>query len=267
MKFLSRGFSRSFGIGLFLGLLLLAAAGYWSVLQDPEAVLAFNDGSIEFALSPMFSYPRAMVRIWDNGFFFGAGSGQYPVSFVGLGETLFGPHHYRRLFPAVILALAGLGMYWALRSFRLSRPVCALMAGIAMLSAPSFHFAMVGLSVRPIAMACAFLAVGFAERGRFANRSLPYAIGGGCLGLGVTEVPDVGALYALTAAGLIVWTHAAACRSLRDAGRMLARLVLLVAASGLLAYQTIDNVFQTQIRGVSQGVTESTPEERYNWAT
>ena len=258
---------RGFAGGLFLALFLLAAAGYAPVLSDPDAVLAFNDGSVETALSPTYQFPQALLRQWDNSFFFGIGNRQHPVSFQGLGESLFGPHQYRRLFPALILALVGLGIFWTLRSLRLSRAASAVSAALAMLSAPSFHFAMVGLPVRPVAMGFAFLAIGFAARGLRSGRFLPYALAGGCLGMAVSEVADVGALYAITAGILIFWMHAAAVRSFRDAAKAVLRLALIPIVSGLIAFQTVGIMMQTQVVGVSQGTAESSADERYEWAT
>lgn len=256
-----------FALGLLALFLGLAALGYAPVLSDPNAVLAFNDGNIETALSPTYRFPGALLRLWDNQFFFGSGAGQHPVSFQGLGESLFGPHHYRRLFPAVILALTGMAVYGALRLLRLSRLASAFGAGVAMLSAPAYHFAMVGLPVRPVAMGFAFLAVGLAARGQRTGDWAAYALSGGCLGLAVSEVADVGALYAITAAGLIGWMHLAAVRSRRDALRAAARLAILPATAILLAWQTVGLMVRTQVAGVSQGAGDSDAAARYEWAT
>ena len=49
---------------LFLFLFLLSAASFWDVLSDSDQVLAFNDGNIEFALSPAYRFPDCLFRAW-----------------------------------------------------------------------------------------------------------------------------------------------------------------------------------------------------------
>jgi hypothetical protein len=120
-------------VGLFAVLFTISAATYWSVLSDSEQVLAFNDGNVEFALSPMYHYPDCLFRYWDNQFFFGTGGGSAPLTITAIGETV-GALFARREGPAILLALCGLAIYWALRhGFR--RPSSALTAATYPLAA------------------------------------------------------------------------------------------------------------------------------------
>ena len=270
-------------LGVFLAVTALSAGTYWNVLNTPGQVLAFNDGNIEGALSPIYHFPDAMLRVWDNQFFFGNGGKQYGISVVALGESL-GAVFYRRWGQALILGLCGLAFFWSLRQFRMGRPVAAAVAVLLAGTSACHNFTMTGLTVRPVVMAFAALALGFVERGRVTGRWLPYIIGGGCLGLGITEVPDVGVFYALTTAVVFWWTHLILKWEMgngKGAGQppdtpasslrpsvfgLLGKFTLYVLCSGLLAWQTINTMFSTQIQGVTQGSTES-PEERYAWAT
>ncbi len=255
------------GLRVFVVLLLLAWAGYAAVLLKPGTVLAFNDNSIESALSPLFPWPRPMLRVWDNQFFFGTGARQYPLSFHALGETLAGPYRFRREFMGVVLAAAGLGVYWMLRQHRFGHRPSFFCAAATMLAAASFHYAMVGLPARPVALGCAAAALGLAERGRRARRLLPYVLGGGVLGLGVAEVPDVGALYAVAAGAVLVFTHAAGPdRRPRARAYRALMLAAFVAASGAVSYQAVHNVLATNVQGVTQGADDD-PAARYAWAT
>lgn len=263
--------------GLFLVVAVLVAGTCGAVLLSPDRVLAFNDGNVEAMLSPVYSYPGALVRIWDNQVFFGLGGRQVPISFTSLGEVT-GAVFWRRWGPAVALGLCALAFFWAMRQYRFRRPVAAVASAILAFSGVCHTFAVSGLVLRPISMACAALALGFIERGRLGGGWVPYALAGGCVGLGITEVPDVGAFYALVVAGVFWWTHLAA-EPAAEAGRvgarpglvarlpgMVGRFILLVVLSGLLAYQTIGTMFATQIKGVTQGSSESA-DQRYAWAT
>ncbi|TAN35806.1 MAG: hypothetical protein EPN23_10420 [Verrucomicrobia bacterium] len=263
-------------VGLFLIVFAASAGTYWNVLQDPAQVLAFNDGNIETALSPTFHFPDALKRVWDNQFFFGSGSKQYPFTITGLGESI-GPVFWRRWGPAWILGLSALAFFWMLRQYRISRPAAALAAALLAGSGVCHNFAMAGLMVRPIAIACAALALGFLEQGRRSGRWLPYAIAGGFLGLGIAEVPDVGALLALTTAAVFFGTHLLGKpetgnrkpeirTSRRSIFGLIGKFALYVVCSGALAWQTISTMFATNVQGVTQG-TSDLAEERYAWAT
>ncbi len=312
-----------FWFGILI-LLLIPIAALWPVLSHPDEVLAFNDGNIESVLSPMVHFPDALLRIWDNQTFFGQGIGQASLNIQGISESLLGPHHTRREGVAVVLFLCGLAVYWFIRQLAFSRFAAFFTAAVIMLSGFSFSFAVVGLYVRPVAIAFGALSLGFAERGRLTGKWLNYALAGGFLGLAVAEVPDVGALLAICCAVYVAWSHlfldgpvawippaiqeggARASRSAEterkskrrgedavalpgkqatipdDAQiataisgprfspprlmRLAGVLLLYAACSLLLAWQTMGIMFQTQIKGVTQGSAED-PQARYDWAT
>lgn len=277
----------TWGIGLFLVATAVSAGTYWNVLSSPSQVLAFNDGNIELVLSPIHRFPEAMLRVWDNETFFGLGCKQVSLTGMSLIETI-GTVFARRWGQAVVLGLCSLAFFWWLRQYKMNRLVAALTAAIMIGTGACHNFTMVGLTVRAETMAFAALALGFLERGRCTGRWLPYAIAGGFLGLGITEVPDVGLLYALTITVVFWWTHFFFSpkiegktevntnhapvivtdfkNKLSSLPVIIGKFSLFVVCSGLLALQTISTIFSTQIQGVTQGAIESR-EERYAWAT
>ncbi len=255
------------GAAVLLAFALIAALQLSPVLIHPSRVLDFNDGNIESSLAPTYALPGALLRVWDNQFFFGIGGKQFALCTASIGEWIFGPHHYRREAIALILALVGGAVYWMLRQLEISRLPAALTGGAVMLSGAVFSFAVLGLAVRGAALGFAALALGFLERGRRSGRLLPYALAGGCLGLAIAETPDIGVFFALTLAAVFVWLHwPAEPRALRSWRPLAGRFALFVAASAALSLQTLSVMFATQIEGVQQGATES-PEARYDWAT
>jgi len=258
-------------LALLAAFTLLSASTFWSVLSNPDAVLAFNDGNIEYSLMPAFQLPQAFLRLWDNQTFFGMGVERLGFNTYTVGDALFGPHEWRRLGQAFLLALCGLAFYWMFRQYRMNRFPSALAAGILILTGWCNTFALSGLPVRPSCLAFTALAIGFMERGRQTRGWIPYALAGGCLGLGISEVPDVGAFLALAAGFILFWTHVVPLdKSRLMAPRHLAglssRILLVVAFSALLGWQTILSIVGTQITGVKQGMEEQ-PEARYAWAT
>lgn len=254
-----------FGFFLAVVFTAIAAAPMLDVLRQTDAVLAFNDGSVETGLSPMFRFPQALLRIWDNQFFFGSGSRQYWLSVHALNESLLGPHAARREGVVAILVLCALAGYWSLRQFRIRPAAAAFAAGVCMLSGLSFSFAVAGLYVRPIAVACAALALGFAERGRSRDGLRDYLLAGGFVGLGISEVPDVGAFLAITVAGVVAVRHVQAFGwTRRHLVRLLLREAALALCALLLAWQTVTTISATTIQGVTQGESR---EQRFAWAT
>ncbi len=252
--------------GAVIATALLAAVSMAHVLLRPSWVLDFNDGNIESALSPTYRCPAAMLRVWDNQFFFGQGGQQFAISTASLGESLFGPHHYRREFVVVLLALVAGAIYWALRQLGFSPLASALTGVVTALSGSCFSFAVLGLTVRAAALGFAALAVGFLERGIQDRAILPYALAGGCLGMAIAEVPDIGVFFALTIAAIFLARHWPDRANVREWVGLAGRGLALVAASFLLAWQTVHVMFRTQIAGVQSGMADD-PAERYNWAT
>ncbi|MCX7819074.1 MAG: YfhO family protein [Kiritimatiellae bacterium] len=256
-----------FGVVLLGMFALLAAIALSPVLLRPDRVLDFNDGNIESALSPAYALPGALLRVWDNQFFFGQGGKQFALCSASLGEWLFGPHHYRREAVLLMLTLVAGAVYWTLRQFGIRRAAAAVTAGAVMLSGAVFSFAVLGLTVRGGALGFATLALGFLERGRRRRGWLSYALGGGCLGLAIAETPDIGVFFALALAAAFLWLHWPATPTLLRAwGPLAGRFAVVVASSAALALQTLSVMFATQIEGVQQGAAES-PAARYDWAT
>lgn len=261
------------GISLFLLVCftLLSAGTFLAVLSNPDAVLAFNDNNIEFALMPATQLPQAFLQTWFNQFFFGLNIGPYGLSITNIGELVFGPHEFRRLGQAFLLGLCGLAFYWALGQYFLHRIPCAIAAGILILTGWCNTFALSGLAARPIALAFAALALGFLERGRQTRGWLCYAAAGGCLGLAIAEVPDVGAILAITSAVVFAWTHLVSGEGLRGGALALKsftpKFAVYVAVCALIGWQAITAVIGLQIKGVTQGGTTESPESRFAWAT
>ena len=95
--------------------------------------------------------------------------------------------------------------------------------------------------------------------------------------MGIAEVPDVGALFALTTTVVFWWTHLIGKSETKTGALnlpseihnvfgLLGKFALYVLFSGLLAWQTINIVFATNIQNVTQGNSESAG-DRYAWAT
>lgn len=237
------------------------------ILLDPDVVLAFNDGNIEYLLSSAFNYPDALFRTWNDSFFFGLGGGAFPLNMGSALETLLGPHHFRRIGVLIAIWFTAAAFYWTARQFRLSKTAALLTALLAMLCGWNLTFPFAGLPARSFVLAFSAISLGFIRRSSEHKSLLEMAVAGGFLGLAISDSPDVGLLFAVSCGLFLVTTNAWPLPSkLADYLKIATRCVVYVVCCLLVAYQVIAVMFATNISGVSQGASES-PAERYEWAT
>ena len=250
-------------------LCILAFGGIFDVLSNPHVVFAFNDGNIESALSPTYSYPGILLRCWDNQFFFGKSSGSAPLSLANLLQAILGPVHFRREGVAITIWLAGMAGYWMFRQFGRSRTASLCASILFMLCGWTFTFPTVGLPIRTFTLLCSALSLGWIKRSQTKSSWLAMAIAGGWLGLAISNTPDVGILFAMTCAAFYVLSQVSRGKEEWQVVRLIGtggRTILYAAVSFLLAYQMIGVQLSANIAGVSQGAQQS-PESRYAWAT
>jgi len=253
---------------LLAGLILIPLLALLPVLMEPGTVFAFNDGNIETVLSPIFRYPQILLRSWDNQFFFGNANVAYPLNTISLLESALGPHRFRREGLLIIIWMTGLAAYWTCRQFGRSVMASSIAAIFMMLCGWSFTFPTVGLPNRSSTLALSALSLGMIERGRKRKSWLCYAIAGGLLGLGVSDTPDVGILFAVCCAVYFFISHFTDREHLnfRAATKRLALFALYVGCSLIIAYQIINTMLATRVLGVTQGSGENRA-DRYAWAT
>jgi hypothetical protein len=251
-----------------IGLLLAATVPFLPVLTDFDAVAAFNDGNIESVLSPSSTYPDILLRCWNNQFFFGQAVGTIALSTQSLFESVLGPDGFRRSGVVLSIWFAGMAAYGACRKTGRSRGASWVAALLTALCGWTYTFPLAGLPSRTFALAWSLLALGFLKGARDRRSWLQALLAGGCLGLAVSDSPDVGLIFSVAVglyAGLILFIDRAAWKPAAFLRRAL-MLAVVVLASVFTAWQTVSTMFQTNIEGVSQGAREDSA-SRYDWAT
>ena len=234
--------------------------------QQPDQVLAFNDGNIESVLSPIFSYPDALFRIWDDQTFFGAGQAGTGVALWSLMETALGAHHYRRWGSWLAIWWTGLCAYWCLRQLGRRRGPALVGAVFFSLCGWTTTFALNGLLNRSLTLGLGLLVVGVMARNRARGDGwLGYLVAGGLLGLAVTQTPDVGAFFALALAGYLLLGEPFP-KSGAGWRRRFLGLVLVVIASIGTSWQTVSKMASTQVAGAGPA-TAGAPDGHWKWAT
>ncbi|MEM6795394.1 MAG: hypothetical protein AAF725_15560, partial [Acidobacteriota bacterium] len=253
-------------VGLFCALgLALVLLPLW---RSGSLVLGFNDGNIEGVLSPIFSYPGSLTRIWDDHFYFGRGDIGIGVCGWSLLETLLGPFAYRRWAPLLAVALVAAAGFWASRQTGRSRPAAAVSGVFLGLCGWTATAPLSGLLGRPLALLWAALALGLIERSESREGRGPllgHALAGGAIGLSIAETADVGAFFALAVAAWWALAARPPGETLRRWRRHLPRLALLISVSALVASHTLVKMSSTELAASLS--MEQSAEASWDWAT
>ncbi|MDA8019466.1 MAG: hypothetical protein MPN21_18645 [Thermoanaerobaculia bacterium] len=235
--------------------------------RHPDQVLAFNDGNIESVMSPLFAYPESLFRIWDDQTFFGEGQPGTGIAVWSLLETVLGPHHYRRWGPWLAIWWTGLCAYWTLRQLGHRRAPSWVGGIFFTLCGWTTTFALNGLLNRSLTLAFSLLVVGVLARNRARGDGwLGYLVAGGCLGLAVTQTPDVGAFFALALAVYSLLGRPFPGRDLAVWRRRVVGLGLVVLASFGTSWQAVSKMIDTQVADAGPA-TAGEPGDAWNWAT
>ncbi|MCG8454728.1 MAG: hypothetical protein MI919_00495, partial [Holophagales bacterium] len=255
------------GIFVASALAILTSLLLSALWRHPDQVLAFNDGNIESVLSPIFGYPEALFRIWDDQTFFGEGQAGTGLAVWSLWETLLGAHHYRRWGPWLAIWLTGLCAYWTLRQLGHGRAPAAIGGVFFNLCGWTTTFPLNGLLNRSLTLAFSLLVIGVVARNRARGDGwLGYLVAGGLLGLAVTQTPDVGAFFALALAVYLLIGQPFPGTDGTVWRRRLLGLALVVLASVGTSWQTVSKMVDTQVAGAGP-VTAGEPDAAWRWAT
>ncbi|MEM8964294.1 MAG: hypothetical protein AAGD38_22605 [Acidobacteriota bacterium] len=245
------------------------------VWSDPDAVLSFNDGNLEVVLSPLFSYPDSLWRIWNDHMFFGRGEPGIGISVWSMLETVLGPYEYRRLSPILAVLLTGLAGFWTCWQLRMSRPAAVVAAVFFAFCGWTSTAPFSGLVGRSTTLMWAILALGLLERTERCARSrwerlLGYVATGGVVGLTVSETPDIGALLAMSIAAwwlLAVRPVKERLRAWRTDGLA---FVVLVLVSGLTASHMLHKMASTELGAALEQQSSDAAmnaSQQWDWAT
>ncbi|MBL68581.1 MAG: hypothetical protein CMO74_09075 [Verrucomicrobiales bacterium] len=188
------------------------------------------------------------------------------VGLLGMALGADGSVWFANFYAPGCLWLAGMCAWVFFRQMGCGSAVCLLGALAAALNGAFFTYATWGLPVRALAAGMTFLALAALVGGR-GRRWWPLAVLAGlAVGQGVMEAYDIGALFSLYAAAYAVflvlnregWT-------LLALGRGAAVVAVMAVFAGLMAWNTIASVRETQTQGIVN--QEFSAEHQWNGAT
>ena len=262
----SPGWLKPFG-GAAAVLVVVTLFLFWDSL-DSALVLFSNDGPLGSISTDAIKMPGTFSGYWHDLNWLGYEQpSASPGIYMALGMLLQKSVLYLKWCTPICLVILGLSAWFFFRTLGLRNLACTIGAIAAAFNMEVVSYACWGLPSRALTFATTFLAVAFALR---ALKSRPWpnlALAGICVGLGLMEGYDVGALFSLYIAAFVLFgfvikpLEAGKQTALgQAAGRGLAGIVLVALVAGLAASQTMSTLVGTQLRDADNDLR--TPAQR-----
>ena len=236
----------------------------------PSSVLFSNDASLgmlaaqsEIVWSNFLAYWADLNWVGQN---LPSGAPSItPVSYAVLGPVLYAKFHA----PFCLLLLAVSGWFFCRKAN--FNPWVGLLVGMAAgLSSDFVSYACWGLPPKAVTVATSLFAIGLLmDTGTGWRRWIRVVLGGLCVGLGVVEGADVGAILSLYVAAFAVWQMFAEPGI--SAGKVAkggARLAIVAVCAAWIAAHSLSSLVGTQIKGVAgMQQDEASREKRWEFST
>jgi hypothetical protein len=268
------GFLTSHSIGVTLASLLgLLGALFWRSFL-PGTVVFSNDGPLGANSVDYAQGMTAFTAMWGDLNSIGGNAGSAVPNLTCLLGLLAKPVLFGKFFAPYTLLIAGLGAWTFFRALKLS-PLAALLGTFAaVLNSTFFTSACWGVGPQETALGMNFFALALvvsntAETAR-GIRWIRLALAGLCVGMGVVEAFDIGALYSLFVAAFVFFKAIADGEksTFHNVFKGIARVGIIAVFAGFIGFQTISGLVSTQIQGVAGTAQDSeTKAQHWDWAT
>ncbi len=250
----SSGWIKPLG-GTALTLVVVTLFLFWDSL-DPALILFSNDGPLGSISTDAIAMPGTFFGYWHDLNWLGYEQpSASPGIYMALGLILKKSVLYLKWCTPICLVLLGLSAWFFFRTLGLRNLACTVGAMAAAFNMEVVSYACWGLPSRALTFATTFLAAAFVLR---ALRSRPWAnlaLAGVCVGLGLMEGYDVGALFSLYIAALVLFGFVIKPLEIgkqtplgEAAGRGLAGIAVVALTAGLAASQTMSTLVGTQLQ-------------------
>ena len=244
---------------------------FWNSL-DPALILFSNDGPLGSISTDAIKMPGTFSGYWHDLNWLGYEQpSASPGIYMALGLLLQKSVLYLKWCTPICLVILGLSAWFFFRTLGFRNLACTLGAVAAAFNMEVVSYACWGLPSRSLTFATTFLAAAFIVR---ALKSRPWAnlaLAGICVGLGLMEGYDVGALFSLYIAAFVLFGSVIGrpesdkpAALAQAAGRGLAGIAVVALVAALGASQTLSTLIGTQLQGAnsSQSGDPQTPAQR-----
>ena len=240
---------------------------FWDSL-DPALILFSNDGPLGSISTDAIEMPGTFSGYWHDLNWLGYEQpSASPGIYMALGLLLQKSVLYLKWCTPICLVILGLSAWFFFRTLGFRNLACTIGAVAAAFNMEVVSYACWGLPSRSLTFATSFLAGAFVLRALKSRPCPNLALAGICVGLGLMEGYDIGALFSLYIAAFVLFGFV--IKRLESekpvalgqaAGRGFAGVALVALVAGLAASQTMSTLVDTQLQGT--GSDPQTPAQR-----
>ena len=260
----STGWLKPFG-GTALVLIIVTLFLFWDSF-DPALILFSNDGPLGSISTEAIEMPGTFSGYWHDLNWLGYEQpSASPGIYMALGLLLQKSVLYLKWCTPICLIFLGLSAWFFFRTLGFRNLACTIGAVAAAFNMEVVSYACWGLPSRSLTFATSFLAAAFVLRALKSRPLANLALAGICVGLGLMEGYDIGALFSLYIAAFVLFGFVIKSMPLRRAaGRGFAGIAVVALVAGLAAAQTMSTLVSTQLQGASSGQADvqQTPAQR-----
>ena len=253
--------------GAALVLVVVTLFLFWDSTKS-AMILFSNDGPLGSISTDAIKMPGTFSGYWHDLNWLGYEQpSASPGIYMALGLLLQKSVLYLKWCTPICLVILGLSAWFFFRTLGFRNLACTIGAVAAAFNMEVVSYACWGLPSRSLTFATSFLAGAFILR---ALKSRPWpnlALAGICVGLGLMEGYDIGALFSLYIAAFVLFGFV--IKRLESdkpvalgqaAGRGFAGVAVVALVAGLAASQTMSTLVDTQLQGT--GSDPQTPAQR-----
>lgn len=252
-----------------LCLLVSSALLFFHQVLVPGEVMFSNDGPVGELMSACHQLPARFTGCWENLHGIGNREGAAIPNISFILQWLLQPVLFSKFYTPLALVILGMSAWAFFRELKFAAPACILGGLAAMLQSAFFSVACWGVAAHTLTIAMTFLALAALADTTTPRLWLRTALAGLCVGMGVAEGADVGALCSIFVVLYVIYqvTIAEGTRTknvLLGAGRV----GLMAVCAALLAACAVSELVSNDIKDIAGTKQDaSTRAERWNWAT
>lgn len=235
----------------------------------PGAALFSNDGPLGGMSADFGKMPGLFFGLWNDLYWVGGEQPSASPTFTSFLLYGLGPVGYAKWYAPLAVLFAAVGGAFFARRLGGKGGVMALVALAAALNSNYFSYDCWGLASRSLTLGALLLGISALWGPGQQQWLARTALAGFCVGIGLMESYDVGAIFSLYLAAFALFLTIIDSEKLgAGLGKAVVRVGLLAVCAAIMAAHTLGTLISTQVKGVAiLDQKQETPQEKWDWAT